>query len=94
MNTALEKLFGSSARVKMIRTVSFQFGKLILLGGCLSPSEGASACRQAGAFPFKGIGLIKQKDETIDEPCLSRGEPIKLKDGTIKTKKKNSTAIF
>ena len=36
---------------------------------------------------FKGIGFIKQRDETIDEI-------IKLKDGTEKIKRKNSTVIF
>ena len=36
---------------------------------------------------FKAIGLIKQKDEIIDQP-------VKLKDGTIKIKKKKFNGYF
>ena len=85
MNTAL-KTFGSSARVKIIR-LFLSNPKIYSHWRMSPPRQGAYACRKTGDFSFKSVGLIKQRDETIDEI-------VKLKDGTEKIKRKNSTAIF
>lgn len=77
----LEKLFGSAARIKIIR--------LFLLNpdSLFAPKEIARRCKVVpGAARreialFKKIGFIKQKTETVDDL-------IKLKNGKIKNKKK------
>ena len=94
MNTALEKLFGSSARVKMIRLFLSNPENVFSLEDISRRAKVPTPAAKREVSLFKGIGLIKQKDETIDEPCLSRGEPVKLKDGTIKTKKKKFNGYF
>lgn len=77
----LEKLFGSSARVKIIRLF------LINSQEIFTPKEVSRRCKVSSASLrreislLKSIGLIKQKSSSIDEA-------IKLKNGKIKNKKK------
>ena len=94
MNTALEKLFGSSARVKMIRLFLSNPENVFSLEDVSRRAKAPTPIAKREISLFKAIGLIKQKDEIMEEPCLSRGEPVKLKDGTIKTKKKKFNGYF
>lgn len=94
MNTALEKLFGSSARVKMIRLFLSNSESLFSLEDVSRRAKVPMPVAKREISLFKNIGLIKQKDQTVDEPILRRGEPLKLKDGTIKTKKKKFSGYF
>ena len=67
MNTALEKLFGSSARVKIIRLFLSNPENVFSLDDVSPPGEGVNAFRQAGDFPFQGDRIYKAKRQTIDE---------------------------
>ena len=80
MNTALEKLFGSSARVKMIRLFLSNPENVFSLEDVSRRAKAPMPVAKREISLFKAIGLIKQRDEIIDEP-------VKLKDGTIKTKR-------
>ena len=94
MNTALEKLFGSSARVKMIRLFLSNPENVFSLEDVSRRAKAPTPAAKRELSLFKGMGMIKQKDEITEEPCLSRGKPVKLKDGTIKTKKKKFNGYF
>ena len=87
MNTALEKLFGSSARVKIIRLFLSNPENVFSLDDVSRRAKVLTPSAKREISLFKSVGLIKQRDETTDEI-------IKLKDGTEKIKRKNSTAIF
>ena len=87
MNTALEKLFGSSARVKMIRLFLSNPEKVFSLEDVSRRAKVPTPAAKRELSLFKGMGMIKQKDEIIDQP-------VKLKDGTIKTKKKKFNGYF
>ena len=87
MNTALEKLFGSSARVKMIRLFLSNPENLFSLEDVSRRAKAPMPVAKREISLFKAIGLIKQRDEIIDEP-------VKLKDGTIKIKKKKFNGYF
>ena len=94
MNTALEKLFGSSARVKMIRLFLSNPENVFSLEDVSRRAKVLTLVAKRELSLFRGIGLIKQKDQIMEEPCLLRGEPVKLKDGTIKIKKKKFNGYF
>ena len=87
MNTALEKLFGSSARVKMIRLFLSNPENLFSLEDVSRRAKAPMPVAKREISLFKAIGLIKQRDEIIDQP-------VKLKDGTIKIKKKKFNGYF
>ena len=87
MNTALEKLFGSSARVKMIRLFLSNPENVFSLEDVSRRAKVLTPVAKRELSLFKTIGLIKQKDEIIDQP-------VKLKDGTIKIKKKKFNGYF
>ena len=87
MNTALEKLFGSSARVKMIRLFLSNPENVFSLEDVSRRAKVPTPAAKRELSLFKTIGLIKQKDEIIDQP-------VKLKDGTIKIKKKKFNGYF
>ena len=87
MNTALEKLFGSSARVKMIRLFLSNPENVFSLEDVSRRAKAPMPVAKREISLFKAIGLIKQRDEIIDEP-------VKLKDGTIKIKKKKFNGYF
>src|SRR3989338_641690 len=87
MNTALEKLFGSSARVKIIRLFLSNPENVFSLEDVSRRAKVPTPAAKREVSLFKGIGLIKQKDEIIDQP-------VKLKDGTIKIKKKKFNGYF
>ena len=87
MNTALEKLFGSSARVKIIRLFLSNPENTFSLEDVSRRAKVPTPIAKREISLFKAIGLIKQKDEIIDQP-------VKLKDGTIKIKKKKFNGYF
>jgi len=87
MNTALEKLFGSSARVKIIRLFLSNPENVFSLEDVSRRAKAPTPIAKREISLFKAIGLIKQKDEIIDQP-------VKLKDGTIKIKKKKFNGYF
>lgn len=87
MNTALEKLFGSSARVKIIRLFLSNPENLFSLDDVSRRAKAPTPAAKREISLFKSIGLIKQRDETIDEI-------VKLKDGTEKIKKKKFNGYF
>src|SRR3989344_3338519 len=87
MNTALEKLFGSSARVKMIRLFLSNPENTFSLEDVSRRAKAPTPIAKREISLFKAIGLIKQKDEIIDQP-------VRLKDGTIKIKKKKFNGYF
>ena len=87
MNTALEKLFGSSARVKMIRLFLSNPENVFSLEDVSRRAKVPTPAAKRELSLFKGMGMIKQKDEIIHPP-------LKLKDGTIKTKKKKFNGYF
>ena len=87
MNTALEKLFGSSARVKIIRLFLSNPESLFSLEDVSRRAKVLTPSAKREISLFKSIGLIKQRDETIDEI-------VKLKDGTEKIKKKKFNGYF
>ena len=87
MNTALEKLFGSSARVKIIRLFLSNPENTFSLEDVSRRAKAPTPIAKREISLFKAIGLIKQKDEIIDQP-------VKLKDGTIKIKKKKFNGYF
>lgn len=87
MNTALEKLFGSSARVKIIRLFLSNPENLFSLEEVSRRAKVLIAVAKRELSLFKGIGFIKQKEQTIDKP-------VKLKDGKIKIKKKKFNGYF
>lgn len=87
MNTALEKLFGSSARVKIIRLFLSNSENLFSLEDVSRRAKVLTPVARRELSLFKGIGLVKQKEQIVDEP-------FKLKDGTIKIKKKKFNGYF
>lgn len=87
MNTALEKLFGSSARVKIIRLFLSNPENLFSLDDISRRAKVPTPSARREISLFKSIGFIKQRDETIDEI-------VKLKDGTEKIKKKKFNGYF
>lgn len=87
MNTALEKLFGSSARVKIIRLFLSNPESLFSLENVSRRAKVLTPAAKREISLFKSIGLIKQREETIDEI-------VKLKDGTEKIKKKKFNGYF
>jgi len=87
MNTALEKLFGSSARVKMIRLFLSNPENVFSLEDVSRRAKVPTPVAKRELSLFKGMGLIKQKDQIIDQP-------VKLKDGTVKIKKKKFNGYF
>ena len=87
MNTALEKLFGSSARVKIIRLFLSNPESLFSLEDVSRRAKVLTPSAKREISLFKSVGLIKQRDETIDEI-------VKLKDGTEKIKKKKFNGYF
>ena len=87
MNTALEKLFGSSARVKIIRLFLSNPENLFSLDDVSRRAKVPTPAAKQEISLFKGIGFIKQRDETMDEI-------VKLKDGTEKIKKKKFNGYF
>lgn len=87
MNTALEKLFGSSARVKIIRLFLSNPESLFSLEDVSRRAKVLTPSAKREISLFKSIGLVKQRDETIDEI-------VKLKDGTEKIKKKKFNGYF
>lgn len=87
MNTALEKLFGSSARVKIIRLFLSNPESLFSLEDISRRAKVLTPSAKREISLFKSIGLVKQRDETIDEI-------VKFKDGTEKIKKKKFNGYF
>ena len=87
MNTALEKLFGSSARFKMIRLFLSNPENVFSLEDVSRRAKVPTPVAKRELSLFKGMGLIKQKDQIIDQP-------VKLKDGTVKIKKKKFNGYF
>ena len=87
MNTALEKLFGSSARVKIIRLFLSNPESLFSLEDVSRRAKVLTPSAKREISLFKSIGLIKQRDETTDEI-------VKLKDGTEKIKRKIQRLFF
>ena len=87
MNTALEKLFGSSARVKIIRLFLSNPENVFSLDDVSRRAKVLTPSAKREISLFKSVGLIKQRDETTDEI-------IKLKDGTEKIKKKKFNGYF
>ena len=87
MNNALEKLFGSSARVKIIRLFLSNSENLFSLEDVSRRAKVLTPVARRETSLFKGIGLIKQKEQIVDKP-------FKLKDGTIKIKKKKFNGYF
>ena len=87
MNTALEKLFGSSARIKMIRLFLSNPEALFSSEDVSRRAKVPMALVKREISLLKGVDLIKQKDQTIDET-------VKLKDGETKIKKKKITVYF
>ncbi len=87
MNNALEKLFGSSARVKIIRLFLSNSENLFSLEDVSRRAKVLTPVARRELSLFKGIGLIKQKEQIVDKP-------FKLKDGTIKIKKKKFNGYF
>lgn len=87
MNTALEKLFGSAARVKIIRLFLSNPESLFSLEDVSRRAKVPIPAAKREISLFRGIGFIKQRDETIDEI-------VKLKDGTEKIKKKKFNGYF
>lgn len=87
MNTALEKLFGSSARIKMIRLFLSNPEALLLAEDVSRRAKVPMTLAKREISLLKGIDLIKQKEQTIDET-------IKLKNGETKIKKKKITVYF
>lgn len=87
MNTALEKLFGSSARVKMIRLFLSNPENLFSLEDISRRAKVPTLVARREVSLFKAIGLIKQRSELMDKN-------VKLKDGTVKIKKKKFNGYF
>jgi hypothetical protein len=81
MMTVLEKLFGSPARVKIIRLFLLNPENLFNLKEISRRAKVNIALSRREISLLSGIEFIKQKTEKIDEI-------IKLKNGTIKNKKK------
>src|SRR3989344_5039256 len=87
MNTALEKLFGSSARVKMVRLFLSNPENVFSLEDVSRRAKVPTPVAKREISLFKGIGLIKQKDEIVNET-------VKLKNGTTKIKKRKFNGYF
>lgn len=81
MTGVLEKLFGSSARVKIIRLFLLNPETLFGFREISRRTKANSRSLRREVLVLKSIGLIKQKEEKIDEL-------IKLKNGKIKNRKK------
>jgi len=81
MNGILEKLFGSSARVKLIRLFLLNSDNLFTFEDISRRAKVAAPLLKREISLFKAIGLIKQDDRVVEEP-------IKLKSGEIKNKKR------
>lgn len=87
MNTALEKLFGSSARIKMIRLFLSNPETLLSSEEVSRRAKVPMTLAKREISLLKGIDLIKQKEQTIDET-------IKLKNGETKIKKTKIIVYF
>ncbi|MEK9161298.1 MAG: hypothetical protein AAB822_00900 [Patescibacteria group bacterium] len=87
MNTALEKLFGSSARIKMIRLFLSNPEVLFSSEDVSRRAKVPMDLAKREISLLRGVDLIKQKDQTIDET-------VKLKGGETKIKKKKITVYF
>jgi len=87
MNTALEKLFGSSARIKIIRLFLSNPDGLFSAEDVSRRAKVPMALAKREISLLKGVDLIKQKEQIIDET-------IKLKGGETKIKKKKITVYF
>lgn len=83
MNTALEKLFGSSARVKIIRLFLSNTEDVFLLEDVSRRAKVNTPIAKRELSLLKSIEMIKQIEQISDEQ-------IKLKDGTTKIKKKKN----
>ncbi|MEW5907578.1 MAG: hypothetical protein AB1643_00100 [Patescibacteria group bacterium] len=81
MSDVLERLFGSSARIKIIRLFLINPDEIFTLKGISSRCRINSNIAKREVSLLKDIGLIKYKSEKIEMI-------IKLKNGKIKNKKK------
>ena len=86
MNTALEKLFGSSARVKMIRLFLSNSENLFSLEDVSRRAKVPTPVAKR-ELSFQGDRADKTKRPDNRRTLPVAGEPVKLKNGTIKTKK-------
>lgn len=85
MNGVLEKLFGSPARVKIIRLFLQNGEKPFLAEEISRRVKAPMALAKREISVLKSIGFIKQQDDIIDEV-------LKFKSGKTKIKKKKVTA--
>lgn len=81
MAEVLERLFGSSARIKIIRLFLMNPNEIFSLKEISRKCKIKINVAKREIFLLKDIGLIKQKSEKIDNI-------IKLKNGRLKNKKK------
>lgn len=87
MNTALEKLFGSSSRIKMMRLFLSNPEALFTIDDVSRRAKVPVALTKREISLLKGVDLIKQKEQTVDET-------VKLKGGETKIKKIKITVYF
>lgn len=81
MNVILEKLFGTSARVKIIRLFLLNPENIFIFIDISRRSRVSPRLARREISVLKKIGLVKEKEEKIEEL-------IKLKNGKIKNRKK------
>lgn len=81
MSGVLEKLFGSPARVKIIRLFLSNLGNVFTSEDVSRRAKVAMPLARREISLLKSVDLIKQKDDVV-------AETVKLKSGEIKTKKK------
>lgn len=87
MNNALEKIFGSSARVKILRLFLANSENLFSMEDVSRRAKSPIDLTRREISLLKGIGMIKQKEHVFDET-------VKLKDGTEKIKNKKTSVFF
>lgn len=86
MEGALEQLFGSAARIKIIRLFLLNSSDFFTSGEISRRCKVTTGTVRREIFLLKKIGFLKEKGERVDEV-------IKLKNGKIKNKKKTIQGI-
>lgn len=86
MEGALEQLFGSGARIKIIRLFLLNSGDFFTSGEISRRCKVTAGTVRREIFLLKKIGFLKEKPEKIEEV-------IKLKNGKIKNKQKRIQGI-